>query len=205
MRYLLLSSLLLLIISCAKSPYRNLQSGSANSECLEKFKPNFSSVLYTTQVNVVGKHLSGLLLLKKMPDSTIRVVFTNEMGVTFFDFEYSTTGFKVKYCIKQLNRKAAIRQLRKVIGLVIMNDIHIPLAKPMCSETESYYKFQSGKEEIYYITDQNCTHLGRIENASKKRKKNVVILSDYKNGMADSIYIENQSFEFNINLKQLTR
>ena len=39
--------------------------------------------------NVVGNHLSGLLLIKKMPDSSTRMVFSNEMGLGFFDFEFA--------------------------------------------------------------------------------------------------------------------
>ena len=205
MRYLLLSSLLVLALSCGESPYRNLQSVSGNTGCLDKFKPGFSSVLYNTYVNVKGKHLSGLLLFKKMPDSSIRVIFSSEMGVKFFDFNYTQTGFKVEYCIKQLNRKIVIRQLQKVIGLVLMYNIDTKAAKPMRSENESYYRFPYEKEEIYYVTDKDCNHLLRIESASKKAKKIVANLTDYRNGMADSLYIAYQKFEFNISLKQLQR
>ena len=205
MRYLLLSSFLVVGLSCNKSVYRDLEIGNEKAECLSKFIPNFESVLYNTQVNVVGKHISGLLLFKKISDNTIRVVFSGEIGVKYFDFEFSKKGFKVEYCMTQFNKKVVINQLRKVIGLMIMNDINFSEAKSMHSETEAYFKFQSGKEATYYITDFYCTHLLRIENAKNNTKKIILNLSDYKNGMADSVYIAHKLFEFNISLKQIDR
>ena len=204
MRYFLLSSFLF-FSACGVSPYIHLQDSSANTECMDGLKPGFSTALYSTYVNVAGKHLSGLLMFKKMPDSTTRIVFASEMGIKFFDFEFSKTSFKVHYCIKQLNKRAVIGQLKKDISFIIMNGINTSSAKFMRSESEYYFKFKSGKEETYYITDLNCTRLIRIENASKRKKKVIINLSGTKGAMADSIYIAHQLFDFNISLKQLNR
>ena len=56
-------------------------------------QPKFSTTLYRTQIDVVGKHLSGLLFFKKLPDESFRVVFTNEMGLNFFDFHFADHQF----------------------------------------------------------------------------------------------------------------
>ncbi|HQY12763.1 MAG TPA: hypothetical protein PK133_11145, partial [Ferruginibacter sp.] len=78
--------------------------------------------LYSTTVDVSGNHLSGLLLVKKMPDSSTRMVFSSEMGLSFFDFEFSADGnFKVYSIIKKMNRKAVIKTLRHDFELVLMN------------------------------------------------------------------------------------
>ncbi len=81
MRYLLFINLFFL--SACVSQYKGLQNASGDISCIQKFKPVFTSALYNTQVNVVGKHLSGLLLIKTMPDSSIRIVFSNELGFKF--------------------------------------------------------------------------------------------------------------------------
>ena len=66
------------------------------------------------EVDVIGKYLSGLLLLKTMPDSSIRMVFSNEMGFKFFDFEFTPGGgFKVNYIIKKMDRRPVIKTLRQ--------------------------------------------------------------------------------------------
>jgi hypothetical protein len=195
----------LFLAGCSDRPYQNLKAADKHLNCLADFKPTVSRALFYTQINVVGKHLSGLLLFKKMPDSSIRTVFTTESGVKFFDFEYAGSQFKVLYCIKQLNKKAVINQLRKDIGLTIMAGVDIPSAKLLSSESERYFGFSSRKEYKYYITDPACSKLKRIETTSRRKKKLIVHLSDYKNGMADSIYIEHQLFRFNISLKQLEK
>ena len=85
--YLILSSCLTfgILLSCSPS-YKQMQSAEADVNVLQKFKPNFTVALYNTTVDVVGNHLSGLLLIKKMPDSSTRMVFSNEMGFGFFEF-----------------------------------------------------------------------------------------------------------------------
>ena len=205
MRNFLLINFLATILSCGQPLYQNLQTTTANTDCLSALKPIFTSILYYTHINVMGKHLSGLLLFKKMQDSTTRVVFTNEAGVKFFDFEYSDSCFKVIYCIKQLDKKAVISQLKKDIGYTIMNGVVLSSAKYFHSEKENYFGFFSGKEQTYFITDKDCSKLLRMENASKRKKKIIVNLTGYKNGMPDSIYIAHQLFEFNIDLKQIER
>jgi hypothetical protein len=205
MRNLAFISLLLLGPGCTRSPYLHLQRQVGAVPCLEQLKPEFSSVLYNAQVNVTGKHLSGLLLFKTMKDSTIRTVFTNEMGVTFFDFEFGTSSFRVVSCVKQMNKDLVINRLRNDLSLLLMYGLNP--AQPMVfhSGNETYYSFLNHNETVYYVTDSSCTQLFRIETASKRKKKILVNLTGYKSGMPDSVYLAHHSFEYNITLKQIER
>src|SRR3954464_7870066 len=109
MKYLRLSSVLLFILTGCASAYHDLQPVQSDSLCIQKFKPSFRANWYSTTVDVVGKHISGLLLFKVMPDSSTRIVFTNEVGVSFFDFEFRNAGqFKVHQVIQQLDKKPVI-------------------------------------------------------------------------------------------------
>src|SRR5882762_1062440 len=118
MRYLLLISCLIIQLGCV-SAYKNLQHTTGDPGNVQRFKPVITTALYKIDVNVVGKYLSGLLLLKTMPDSSIRIVFSNEMGFKFFDFEFASGGrFKVNYIIKQMNRRPVITTLRQDFSLV---------------------------------------------------------------------------------------
>ena len=131
MRCLLFSSVLFVLAGCS-SVFKNLQPASGDAAVLQKFKPAFSVALYKTNADVVGNHLSGLLLIKKMPDSSIRMVFSNEMGFKFFDFEFSTDGgFKVFSIIHQMDKKAVIKTLRKDFELVMMKDDVVALIRVM--------------------------------------------------------------------------
>ena len=205
MRILLLNSLLLFAAGCSRAPYGHLEKIGGGADCIKSLQPDFATVLYNTHVNITGKHLSGILLFKKVSENSIRVVFSNEIGVKFFDFEYIDNDFKVHHIIKQLDRKPVINQLRKDIGFILMHRINLPAAEVFKSGDERFFGFKEKKEQTYYITDATCENLLRIENASPRKTKIIVYLTPYRKGMADSIYINHQSFDFNISLKQIER
>ena len=94
MRYSALSSAaLLLCLGCARLSYPGRTPVAGDAAALRALQPKFSTTLYRTQIDVVGKHLSGLLFFKKQPDESFRVVFTNEMGLNFFDFRFADHQF----------------------------------------------------------------------------------------------------------------
>lgn len=204
MRYLLLSSAL--VIAGCGGPYRHLQRSNADAACLEKFRPSFKSVLYNTQVNVINKHLSGLLLIKTMPDSTIRMVFTSETGITFFDFGFARTGeFTVHNIIRQMNKKPVIKTLRKDFELMLMQDLEKSPAEILEKGGLHYFAYRNGKEMDYYITTKDCARLIRLEKASKRKTKLQVVMQDYKSGVPDTIGLSHKNLRFNIGLKRLQR
>ena len=203
MHYLLLSSLLL--IGCS-SAYRNLQKTSGDIHAIEKFRPVFKVALYKTEVNVMGNYLSGLLLLKKMPDSSTRIVFSNELGLTFFDFEFSKKGdFKVYQVIKQMDRKAVIKTLRKDFELILMDPLDFSHAYLRTADQLKYYVFPQVKGLNYYITDITNTELVRMERASKRKTVVTILTKNYNSGLPDSIGITHNNFHFIIGLKKIER
>lgn len=205
MRYLLLSSCLWILVGCT-STYKHLQQADGDASCLQKFKPRFTTTLYTTQVNIVGNYLSGLLLIKTMPDSTTRVVFSSEMGLSIFDFEFTPNGgFRVYHIIKKMNRKAVIKTLRQDFELVFMQQLHKSTPQVFSNDGRIYYAFPQKKGSNYYITDLNCQTMLGIEKASKRKAVVRAILKGYENGVPDSIGITHTNFHFTIGLKRLKR
>ena len=203
MRYLLLSSCLFFLTACS-SVYRGMQKTQAAPLCLVKFKPNFTKALYNTKVDVVGKHLSGLLLIKLMPDSSTRLVFSNEMGFKYFDFEFSADGdFKVYYILPQMDKAAVLTTLRKDFELLLMQHLDIKKAFILEKDGLFYYGFPQTKGNNYYITDSACQQLIRLERASKRKPVVTAIMQNYSEGMPDSIGISHENFNFTIGLKKL--
>ncbi|MFT4152975.1 hypothetical protein [Parafilimonas sp.] len=206
MRYLLIS--LLIVFSACSSSYKHLQRTTGDVHCLDKFKPDFSNALYYTQVNVIGKHLSGLLLIKLMPDSSERMVFSNEAGFKFFDFGFAAEGgFTVYYIIDAMNKKAVITTLRKDFEIVMMQPYSMQngFLKKDIDSAYNYYTFPQEKGFNYYITDAGCNNLIRLERASKRKAVVKIRMLDYKNGLLDSIGITHTNFNFNIGLKRLEK
>lgn len=200
MRCLLFSSFLAGLMSCA-SDYRNLQVSPPDHGCAEKTVPRqLATSWYNASVDVMGRHLSGLLLVKNMPDSSQRVVFTNEAGITFFDFGFSRQGdFKVYNVIAQLNKKPVIQTLRKDFELVL----GVPFRKGYYNRyvfgDEIYFGVKQKKETAYFITNKDCASLHRLEWGSARKRK--VSVQFPGTGYPDPDQIELLHFTFNMQIK----
>lgn len=205
MRCLLLSSVLLLWMGCAPA-YKNLVSAEGSVNDLLKLKPLFSVALYKTNVDVKGNHLSGLLLIKRMPDSSTRLVFSNEMGFKFFDFEFDSSGkFKVYSIIPRLDKKAVITTLRKNFELILMDRLDSSAVIIRKEPGYRYYTFPQSKGFYHYVTNSNGDTLVRMERASKRKPVVQAIMKDYINGIPDTIGITHRNFDFTISLKRIER
>ena len=202
---MILSSCLFLVLGCSPV-HKQMQSVTADINVLQKFKPAFTVALYKTTVDVVGNHLSGLLLIKKMPDSSIRMVFSNEIGFTFFDFEFAADGkFKVYSIIKKMNKRSVIKTLQHDFELVLMNRLDNNTATIQTDNGLIYFIFQQNKGYNYYITNADGTELVRLERASNKKSIVEAVMKNYITGIPDTIGISHKTFEFNIGLKRIER
>ncbi len=173
-------------------------------QCLQKFKPVIERALYNTSVDVTGKHISGLLLIKTMPDSSIRIVFSNEMGFSFFDFGFFTgNGFKVYHIIPQMNKKAVIKTLRKDFELVLFRNMPEKGRFTLKDNSLVYYGFPQSKGVNYYITDTNCTKLVKMQRASKRKPVVEAVLFLNRESVPDSVFINHLNFQFSITLKKI--
>lgn len=183
-----------------------MQKTSTDINCLQKFAPTFTSTLYNAHIDVTGKHLSGLLIIKKMPDSSTRMVFTNETGFTFFDFEFSKEGnFKVYSIIKQMNKKPVIKTLRKDFELVLMQHLQNKKSYTLTDNKFLYVAFPQTKGYYYYITDSSCMQLIKMERASKSKIAVEAVMQNYMNGIPDTIGISHKNFNFDIGLKRIEK
>ena len=202
---MILSSCLLVILSCSPA-HKQMQSATADISTLQKFKPAFTVALYNTTVDVVGNHLSGLLLIKKMPDSSTRMVFSSETGFTLFDFEFAADGnFKVYSIIKKMNKRSVIKTLQHDFELVLMNRLDNSRASVRTQDGLLYFIFPQTKGFSYYITNAASDELVRMERASSKKTIVEALMKNYINGIPDTIGISHKTFEFNIGLKRIER
>lgn len=200
-----------IILACCfsagcKSSIPKLQPIAAKADCIQKFKPTFKADWYNATVDVIGRHISGLVLFKARPDSTMRVVFTNEVGVTFFDFEFGKgRHFKVHQIIEQMDIKAVINLLRKDFEMIMMQDVIGKELKTFVSNNEIFYALPRKKETDYFITDKECATLLRIEKLSKRKKMVEVVLVGEKHQSPDTVHLKHFTFDMQISLKKIHR
>jgi hypothetical protein len=199
-RYLWFISLL--FVACSRN-ITPVQKTKVDGTEFKKFIPQFRSVLYDTHIDVIGKHLSGLLFIKNLPDNSRHFVFTNEMGLSYFDFAFYKDGdFKVISIIKQMNKKAVIKTLQKDFNLAFMQNLNYSNSYS-ANDTTAHYIFSEKKYVRHYIINKD----GKVENATGgSENKTIVTVSYFHVGnVPDSIAIVHQNFNFTIALKQIIR
>ena len=209
--FLRLSSLLILLAACG-SPYKQLVALPGKNRSALAYKPQYDKELYRCTVNgrIIFKkfHLSGVLFFKKVETGTVHAVFQNEMGYTFFDFEWNKDdSFKVNQVIPQLDKPALIKTLKKDFSLLLM--------KGLDSNKEYFYSSDRGKTlyscftldngVAYYVSGNN--KLQRIENAGKHKKVLTISIAGKKtdNAMPDTILFNHHKANFTIALHKLER
>ncbi|WP_217604081.1 hypothetical protein [Chitinophaga sp. GbtcB8] len=194
-----------LLFSSCTSVYRGLQRSNGDVNCIRQFQPQFTNTLYSTQVDVLKHHLSGLLFFKKMPDSSLRVVFANEMGFKFFDFEFTKdSGFVKHYMLPKMDKKVIVKTLRNDFELVLLR-AGLEKATVLQDSGYHYIAVPTAKGNNYYITDTACTRLERIEKSSKRKPVVKVWMRHYEQGVPDTILIQHQNFKFNISLQRVQK
>ena len=206
MRYLRLNSLLmalLCLLAACGSAYRSLRPTAGTAGCIAPFRPRFdTTVIYSTQVDVLKHHFSGLLLFKPMDTGSMRVVFLTEMGMKFFDFEFGKDGsFTKHYVLPKMDKRAVVKTLRKDFDMILMRQ-EPATARMLTDGNLRYTTFALQKGNIYYITGMDCRELLRIENGGRKPVVEV-FMTDYRNGLPDSIRVEHKKVKFNISSQRV--
>ena len=197
---ILLSSLL---TGCT-SAYKDLQVVEGNTSCVQQFIPQYQKNWFTASIDVRGHHLSGLLLIKQMSDGSDRIVFTNELGVTFFDFEFSDAGFKVIQVIDKLDIKPLINTLKQDFELLMLSGLENGTIKKYSTGKTFYYAYPWDDKINYLVANSTCDSLLRLERGSDK-KKLVQITFTGDNKAPEEIAVHHFNFKMQIILTKIER
>jgi len=209
MKNLLLSSFIAILFSaCHFGHYGSLTKTATASASLKPiFGDNFNSFLFKTNITVYGKDYSGLLVTKQMSPQNYRVIFTTELGMKLFDFEFKDTAFTLHYCVPQFNKPKLLKVIQKDIETILMNDLNKKTFEYF-SDSEMLYsihKTKNGKMDNYYFVEKSSLHLQKIEHAKKRRKKTNFTLSNYQNDFPANILIQHHDIKLKIELNLLKK
>ncbi len=203
MRFLIPISIVFILAACGSS-YKHLQKSNGSATCIAGLTPQINTTLYRAQINITGHYLSGLLLIKQLPDSSVRLLFTNEAGFKFFDFGFPTTGNMVVHHITdKMNKKAVIKTLRKDFQLLLMNRLSEAKYLSKTDGKNQYHIYKQGKDYYYYQTNNHCDSLVAMERGSKRKNVVDIQFTGMQKTLPDSVYIKHNNFAFNIALKQI--
>jgi hypothetical protein len=171
---------------------------------------SIDKLLYQCTVNgktPLGKkfNLSGILFLKQLPDNSTRVVFQNQMGMTYFDFEWTKNQeFRVIAIISQMDNAALIKTLQKDFEILLL--LHYDPERAVAFGAKFDQKVLRAPLEkgwIDYIFSDG--QLSRIQNADEKRVVVDMQLKGVSNNspFAASLEINHLRANFKIDLQKI--
>ena len=167
---------------------------------------NLEKALFRASMEVKKNELTGLVFIKKMPDSTYRIVFSNEFGMTFFDLEIQTDSFRVIYCFEPMNKKMLLNLLEIDFRLLIGN--HSP-------PKGTWYLQESTNHQVYHVKDKkvntwntfstNCDTLLSQTASSNIFNKTIINYLAYRDGFPSKMHIQNPFINLSLKLTLLSK
>ncbi len=141
-----------------------------------------------------------------MPDSSTRIVFTNEMGFTYFDFGFlAGNRFDVYQITPKMNKKYLIHTLRKDFELILFRNLDSTTYYTLTDSMLIYHAYPQASGINYYITDSRCQHLIKMQRSSKKKPVMEASFSENIYGISpDSILIRHLNYNFTITLNKIS-
>jgi DNA-dependent RNA polymerase auxiliary subunit epsilon len=169
------------------------------------FKNNFTKALFKSEITVYKNNLSGLTLIKLMPDNSYRINFITELGLKIFDFEIKGENFKVIYCIEKINKKMLIQILKEDFTLLLLeNKLNSTAVLYQNNKsTEKVYRFHQKNRFDYYHIDSTAAALIKIENSGYFSRRVAISFSEFKNNFPTTINIKHYNIKLNILLNKI--
>jgi hypothetical protein len=170
------------------------------------FDSSFQKGLFRTSMDIRKNHLTGYLFIKKVTDTSYRVLFSNEIGMTFFDIEFLPRQFIVHSCFPSLNRKSLLNLLENDFRILFFMNDGIKKITPVKSKEENrkIYKItkESGKWR-YKVSDPSGSVLfiGSVKKLISKTR----IETDPSETTVNSLSISNPVIKLNITMKLISR
>lgn len=129
------------------------------------FDSSFEKGLYKGSLDISKHHLSGLFYLKRVSLNSIRILFSNELGMNFFDLELKGNEFIVHSCFPSLDRASLLKLLEKDFRLLLIPDTTITTMKRGRSKEPELiiFRVKSARGSFHYTYDKNSGKIRRIQ------------------------------------------
>ena len=135
-----------------------------------------------------------------------RVVFTNQVGITFFDLGLRNDSLEVVYCFESLNRKALLNIIRTDLILLLSAPGRFEHVSTGRQETTSLMvrEGKSQKIHVWHTWDPTNT-LTAIHGKTGPADKVKIHFSDIRDNFPGTIVIENPVVGMKMEMHLLSR
>lgn len=200
---LLYSLILLLAVSCKTYKLTDVKQVSTAEKTVENLY--FSSgedYVYKCQMDIYKNHVSGILIIKKISETTHRVALTSDFGNKLIDFEVSDDDFKLNYVLPDLDKKIVINFLKNDFQQLLKKQY--PVSESFENENSKIYLSKIDKKGYYLFFNKENNLLKQIIYMKNNREKIDFTFDAKKHIFADSLNLQHKDFKINIKLFQIT-
>ncbi|WP_185288758.1 hypothetical protein [Chryseobacterium lactis] len=200
---LLCSLILVLAVSCKSYQLTGAKSISTTEKTVENLY--FSSpddYVYKCQMDIYKNHVSGILIIKKISETTHRVALTSDFGNKLIDFEVSDHDFKLNYVLPDLDKKIVINFLKNDFQQLLKRQY--PVSESFENENSRIYLSKIDDKGYYLFFSKENNLLKQIIYTKNNKEKIDFTFDAKKPIFADSLNLQHKDFKINIKLFQIT-
>jgi hypothetical protein len=181
------------------------KSGSMQQNWIPALGENFNKALYKASLDISKHHLTGLIFFKQTSDTTFRIIFTNEMGMKFFDLEFIKEQFVVHYCFPSLSRKSLMKIFESDFRLLLSDKFSGERMILLNNENPEFheYKVKTAIGKYFYTIDKSSRKIKRILSSGKLLGKTRIFFDNTENPVPHKIHIENPAVNLTMKLTLL--
>ena len=120
---------------------------------------------YNIQLDFMKHHMSGMLIVRRMPDNEIRIVASTYFGLSLFDFSLRNDQFTVNSCIEPMKKEKVLKLLEMDFRRLFLSgkDIRVKTTKERLWKVSGLHHWQySGRSR----TNKNQTSVDSVNDPS---------------------------------------
>lgn len=199
----LYSLIFLLLVSCKTYQFTDVKPIPNSEKTVENlFFSSNKDYVYKCQMEVYGNDISGILIIKKISDSTHRIVMTTDFGNKMIDFEISENDFKLNYVLPDLDKKMVINFLKNDFQELLRKNYSV---NESFQDNLSYIFTSKMGNKIYYLRKNSNNKLLSQIVVTKNKKEKIDFNFEAKTPtFAEKIEIQHKDFKISIRLFQIT-
>lgn len=159
----------LLATSCGSS----IRSGCRQTETVSLNRTDIPSVIeandslqtFDIEISFFGKHLNGMMLVKRQDPETVRILINSYFGMSMADFELQPGTFTVHYLLDAMDKPAVVNLFKNDFGLLL--GIHLPeqftAQKSLCSHPEQLISVETVNGKYQYRINGENQYINQIK------------------------------------------
>lgn len=190
-------------MSCTSYQLKDVTSVSKIQKTAENlYFSSKADYVYKCQMDIYTNHISGIVIIKKINDTTHRVVMTSDFGNKMIDFEISENDFKLHYVLADLDKKMVINFLKNDFQELLKQKY--PVSESFENNDSVIHLSDNGKKRYYLFFDKEKGTLSQIIYTLNNKEKIDFSFEAKKHTFAETVNLQHKDFKINIKLFQIT-